>query len=45
MRRGIDLGWSEGAIHGRIPVVSPILGAIRGWLSTTITLFKEDFAS
>lgn len=45
MRRGIDLGWSEGAIHGRIPVVSPIFGAIRGWYRTTITLFKEDLTS
>ena len=45
MRRGIDLGWSEGALHGRIPVLSPICGAIRGWYRTTITLFKEDLAS
>lgn len=45
MRRGIDLGWYEGTINGRIPVLSPILGAIRGWICTTILLFKEDFAS
>ena len=45
MRRGIDLGWSEATINGRVPVLSPILGGIRGWIRTTITLFKEDFAS
>ena len=45
MRRGIDLGWYEGITNGRVPVLSPILGAIRGWIRTTITLFKEDFAS
>ncbi len=45
MRTGILRGWSEGTIHGRIPIVSPILGAIRGWIRTTITLFREDFAA
>ena len=45
MRRGIGLGWYEGTINGRIPVLSPIFGAIRGWYRTTITLFKEDLAS
>ena len=45
MRRGIDLGWYEGITNGRVPVLSPIVGAIRGWIRTTITLFKEDFAS
>ncbi len=45
MRRGIDRGWAEGQIHGNIPILSPIAGAIRGWYRTTIMLFKEDFAS
>ena len=45
MRQGIDRGWAEGQIHGNIPILSPIAGAIRGWYRTTITLFKEDFAS
>ncbi len=45
MRTGILRGWSDGAIHGRIPIISPILGAIRGWIRTTITLFREDFAA
>lgn len=45
MRTGILLGWSEGTIHGRIPLLSPIIGACRGWLRTTIALFREDFAS
>ncbi|MDD4256204.1 MAG: hypothetical protein PHP59_12635 [Methanofollis sp.] len=45
MRRGIDQGWAEGALLGRVPILSPLLGAIRGWYRTTITLFKEDLAS
>jgi len=45
MRRGIDQGWYEATINGRVPVLSPILGGIRGWIRTTITLFKEDLAS
>jgi hypothetical protein len=45
MRRGIDQGWYEATINGRVPVLSPIVGAIRGWIRTTIALFKEDFAS
>jgi hypothetical protein len=45
MKHGIHLGWSEGAIHGKIPILSPILGAIRGWYRTTIIILKEDLAS
>ena len=45
MQRGIHLGWSEGAIHGKVPILSPIIGACKGWFRTTITLFKEDLAS
>lgn len=45
MKQGIDRGWSEGTIHGKIPILSPIVGAIRGWYRTMIALFKEDFAS
>lgn len=45
MRRGIDQGWYEATINGRVPVLSPILGGIRGWIRTTIALLKEDLAS
>jgi len=45
MQTGIYRGWSEGLIHGRVPILSPLIGAIRGWYRTMITLFQEDFAS
>jgi len=45
MRAGIYRGWSDGLTYGRVPILSPLIGAIRGWYRTTITLFQEDFAS
>jgi len=45
MRTGINQGWAEGALLGRIPLLSPIAGAVKGWIRTTITLFREDLAS
>ena len=43
--RAIRRGQASGALHGRLPVASPIIGACRGWWRATIALLKEDLSS
>jgi hypothetical protein len=43
MRDAIRRGQADGQIHGKFSLLSPIYGAIRAWVRTTIQLLREDW--
>lgn len=44
MKGAIMRGWAEGEIHGKVPVLSPLAGMVRYWISETVAMFREDLA-
>ena len=44
MNTALMTGWTEGMVYGRIPLLSPILGMLKHWITETIAMFKEDLS-
>ncbi len=45
IKASMDRGKLEGQLYGRIPLLSPIFGAFRGWLTETVRILKSDLRS
>ncbi len=42
IKSAMESGRAHGEVYGRIPFVSPIFGAVRGWAKESFTLFLND---
>lgn len=45
IKTSMDRGKLEGQLYGRIPIISPIFGALKGWVVETVRILKNDFRS
>lgn len=42
IKSAMDAGRAHGEAYGKIPIVSPIFGAVRGWAKESYALFMND---
>lgn len=42
IKTAMEAGRLQGEVYGKIPVLSPIFGAIKGWCSGVMSLLRSD---
>ena len=42
IKSAMDAGRAHGEAYGKIPIVSPIFGAVRAWAKESYALFMND---
>ncbi len=42
IKSAMEAGRAHGETYGKIPLISPIFGAVRGWAKESFTLFSND---